>query len=81
MLTPAQLRAARALLGWSQEMLAAELGGERHLSTIKRFESGKSDPKQSTLIAWRNVLSRAGVEFIDGTRTHGPGVMLREPQR
>jgi predicted transcriptional regulator len=63
MLTPAQLRAARALLGWSQEDLARELGGERHLSTIKRFESGKSDPKQSTLLAWRRALSKAGVKL------------------
>jgi transcriptional regulator with XRE-family HTH domain len=61
MLTPAQLRAARALLGWSQEDLAEKCGGVSHLSTIKRFESGKSDRKQSTLLAWRKALSKAGV--------------------
>lgn len=77
MLTPAQLRAARALLDWSQEDLARELGGERHLSTIKRFESGKSDPKQSTLLAWRRALSKAGVVFIDAEGGNGPGVKLR----
>jgi transcriptional regulator with XRE-family HTH domain len=77
MLTPAQLRAARALLGWSQDALAEKCGGVRHLSTIKRFESGRSDPKQSTLLAWRRALSKAGVVFIDPDGTHGPGVMLR----
>lgn len=81
MLTPAQLRAARALLGWSQEDLAARCAGSATSATIKRFETGKSDPKQSTLIAWRKALSKAGVEFLDGDEKSGPGVRLREPQR
>jgi hypothetical protein len=55
--------------------------GVRHLSTIKRFESGKSDPKQSTLLAWRRALSKAGVVFIDPDGTHGPGVMLRQAKQ
>jgi transcriptional regulator with XRE-family HTH domain len=80
MLTPAQLRAARALLGWSQEDLADRCGGAATSATIKRFETGKSDPKQSTLIAWRRALSKAGVVFIDSDE-QGPGVRLREPQR
>jgi ribosome-binding protein aMBF1 (putative translation factor) len=81
MLTPAQLRAARALLGWSQAELVERCGGIGQLATIKRFETGKSDPKQSTLIAWRRALSKAGVEFIDGDDQRGPGVRLRDPQR
>jgi transcriptional regulator with XRE-family HTH domain len=81
MLTPAQLRAARALLGWSQDYLARTCGGEPDLSTLKRFEAGKSDPKQSTLLVWKRVLSKAGVRFIDGDEKEGPGVRLREPQR
>lgn len=81
MLTPAQLRAARALLGWSQEELATRCAGSGTSATIKRFETGKSDPKQSTLIAWRRALSKGGVVFIDGDDKTGPGVRLREPQR
>jgi hypothetical protein len=27
------------------------------------------------------TLKKAGVEFLDGGREHGPGVRLREPQR
>jgi transcriptional regulator with XRE-family HTH domain len=80
MLTPAQLRAARALLGWSQDILAKKCGGEPDLSTLKRFEAGKSDPKQSTLLAWKRALARAGVEFTDGGKDHGPGVRFRDPQ-
>jgi transcriptional regulator with XRE-family HTH domain len=78
-MTPAQLRAARGLLGWSRDDLAEASGV--FSNTIRNFENGASDPKQSTLLAWRRALSRAGVVFIDGDEHQGPGVRLREPQR
>lgn len=78
MLISAQLRAARALVGWSRGRLAEESGVIAN--TIRNFENGVSDPKQSTLLAWRRALSKAGVEFIDGDEHRGPGVRLREPQ-
>lgn len=78
---PQQLAAARALVKWSQKDLAERCGGVCHLNTIKRYESGRSDAKGSTLLAWRRALSRAGVTFIDGSDTEGPGVRLREPMR
>lgn len=81
MLTPAQLRAARALLGLSQDEFAKRCGDAVDLSTLKRYEAGKSDPKQSTLLVWEKALRKAGVVLIDGTETEGPGVRLREPQR
>lgn len=82
MLTPAQLRAARALLRWSQDHLTKKCNGEPDLSTLKRFEAEKSDPKRSTLLVWSRVLSKAGVEFIDdGSDGKGPGVRMREPQK
>ncbi len=76
---PAQLRAARALLNWTQEHLAQE--AKVSLNTIKSFEAGDTDPRQSTIIALKRTLSVAGVEFLEGTRDHGPGVRLREPQK
>ena len=77
MLTPAQLRAARALVGWSREKLAEASGVIAN--TIRNFENGVSDPKQSTLLAWRRALSKAGVEFIDdGSDGKGPGVRLKD---
>jgi DNA-binding XRE family transcriptional regulator len=79
MLTPAQLRAARALVKWSREDLADASGVIAN--TIRNFENGVSDPKQSTLLAWRRALSKAGVLFIDGDAEAGPGVRLREPQK
>jgi len=72
MFSPAQLRAARALLGWSRDELAAACG--LSAIAIKAFESGDSDPRVSTLLAFRAALSRAGVMFIDQTDWHGPGV-------
>lgn len=79
MMTPAQLRAARSLIEWTREDLAEASGV--FVNTIRNFERGVSDPKQSTLLAWRRALAKAGVVFIDGTDTEGPGVRLREPQR
>jgi transcriptional regulator with XRE-family HTH domain len=62
-LTPAQLRAARALLGWSREDLAVKSGGGAE--TVKNFELRGSDPKLGTVQKWRRALEAAGVVFID----------------
>jgi transcriptional regulator with XRE-family HTH domain len=75
-MTPAQLRAARALLDWSRERLAEASG--TYTNTVRNFENGGSDPKRSTLIAWRNAMAKAGVEFMEETDEHGPGVRLRK---
>lgn len=76
MLTPAQLRAARSLVGWSREDLAQHSGVAHN--TIKDFESGKSDPKQSTLLKWKRVLEAAGVVCIDDDDHHGAGVRWKK---
>jgi transcriptional regulator with XRE-family HTH domain len=76
MFTPAQLRAARALAGWSREELAEQ--SETSAETVKRFELQGSDPKRSTMIKWRAALSQAGIEFIDPTHDgQGEGVRFR----
>ena len=76
MMKPAQLRAARALLGWSREDLAEASGVGA--GTIKDFEVEKSDPKQGTVNKWRRALEAAGVEFQEETETSGPGVRLKK---
>ncbi len=75
MFNPEQLRAARALLKWTREDLA-EAAGVSAIA-IKTFEQGASDPRQSTLIALRGALSKAGVVFLDESDAHGPGVAFR----
>ena len=74
MTVPAQIRAARALLGWTQ----ADLAAKANISTnaINSIERGKADPKLSTVNAIRKALETGGVEFTDGDR---PGVRMREP--
>ena len=78
MVTPEQCRAARGLLGWSQQALArhARVG----IVTIHQLETGLSQPRRATLDVIRRALEAAGVEFID-ENGGGPGVRLRKPQQ
>ena len=75
-----QLKAARTLVGWSQEELASTSGIS--LPTIKRLEAaeGLLGGRQTTAQKIKNALERAGVEFID-ENGGGPGVRLRKYQR
>jgi hypothetical protein len=62
--------------GYPSNLLQPTL--ERPRPKVQGFEARGSDPKRSTLIAWRNALAKAGVEFTDETDEHGPGVRLRK---
>jgi transcriptional regulator with XRE-family HTH domain len=75
MFTPAQSRAARGLIEWSQEQLAdsSHLG----LSTIRDFEKGRRVPTHNNLEAIKRALEGAGVEFIP-ENGGGAGVRLRK---
>jgi DNA-binding XRE family transcriptional regulator len=75
-----QVKAARALLAWSQEELAA--AAEVSIPTIKRLEAhdGALGGRHETGTKIRLALERAGVEFID-ENGGGPGVRLRVHQR
>jgi len=79
MLMAAQIRAARALLGWSQPALAKASGVS--LPTIVRME-GQQGPGRSSAAnvdAVQRALETAGVVFLeaDGAGAAGPGVRLR----
>ncbi len=69
MFTPEQCRAARGLLGWSQQRLAnqARVG----LVTIHQLEAGISEPRRATLEVIQRAFQDAGVEFTNGDQ---PGV-------
>ena len=64
-ITGKQVKAARALIGWSQARLAAESGLTK--ATIEKFEEGKQPPPTLDLSVIRRMLGDAGVEFIAGT--------------
>ena len=75
-ITPAQLRAARALLDWSQDRLALASGMPKR--SIVRFESGETMPRVRTIRALKVALEEAGIEFMPSNGS-GPGVRLRTP--
>jgi transcriptional regulator with XRE-family HTH domain len=83
--TPAQCRAARALLGWSQGQLAEASGVAT--KTIADFEREDRSPYERTLNDIHEALARAGVEFTNGGQPgvkmkpwqHGDRVRLRGP--
>jgi predicted transcriptional regulator len=74
------IRAARALLRWEQRDLAR--ASSVSLPTIKRLESspGIMAAHMSTVIALKEALESAGIEFID-ENGGGPGVRLRKRQQ
>ena len=76
-ITSSQIRAAKAMIRWSGEDLAAASGVS--LSSIRRVEASTGIPQaQSLRTVWalKEALEAAGVEFI-GTPTDNPGVRLR----
>jgi transcriptional regulator with XRE-family HTH domain len=70
--TAAQCRAARALIGWSQDHLA--IASKVAKATIANFELGNRAPYPRTLEDIRKSLEAAGVEFTNGDTA---GVRLR----
>jgi transcriptional regulator with XRE-family HTH domain len=77
MITPEQTRAARGLVGWSQQDLANSAG--IGIVTVHQLEAGTSQPRRATLEVIRRAFEKAGVEFID-ENGGGPGVRLRKPR-
>jgi transcriptional regulator with XRE-family HTH domain len=61
----AQIRAARALLGWSQDWLAEKAGVG--LATLRRIEQieGMVKGNFSTIVKIQQALERAGIHFIE----------------
>ena len=77
-MTAAQLRAARALLDWSQSTLAEKSG--LSVETIKRLERTQGSlesTKVSTLEAITKAIEKGGAEFTNGD---APGVRMK-PKR
>jgi transcriptional regulator with XRE-family HTH domain len=61
-----QIKAARALLGWSQFELCIRAGVS--ISTVRRIEASNSsiDAHYETIAKICHALESAGVSFIDG---------------
>jgi predicted transcriptional regulator len=77
MITPRQIRAARALLGWSQQRLTDK--AIVSINALARLEKDVVDPRVSTVLAIQKALVKAGIEFLDADQK-GEGVRLRNPR-
>ena len=73
LITPAQCRAARALVDMDQVDLARRAVVSRNV--IVDFERGSRTPLANNLAAIRRALEESGVEFTNGDQ---PGVRLRK---
>ncbi len=78
MITRAQIRAARALIGWKQTDLAKAASVSE--MSIKNIERGDTDPRVSTLQAIQTALEAAGVIFVP-ENGEGVGVRLKKERQ
>jgi transcriptional regulator with XRE-family HTH domain len=73
-----EIRAGRALLGWSQLELAqaASVG----VATVRRLEASDSVIRGSVETVWKiqQALEKAGVEFIPAEGMKSAGVRLKK---
>lgn len=73
-----QIRAARALLGWTASDLAEKAGVS--YPTIQRLDATKGPVggRFETVDAVRRALESAGIQFLEaGAAAAGPGVALK----
>ena len=75
MISVVQIKAARAMLGWSATELALRI--EASPATLKRYELQEGIPAAKAVIlhAIQRVLEEAGIEFT-GDPLKSPGVIL-----
>jgi len=81
--SPAQVRAARAWLFWSQGDLSIRSGVSQ--TSIARFELERSVPHTDTLTSIRNAFEAAGIDFrfqgTVGTGICGPSARHSKPKK
>src|ERR1700735_2466587 len=71
-LTPKHVRAARALLAWSQKDLAK--AASVATSTVADFERGHRTPVANNAQAIRDALEGAGIRFLTTGAVIGPSI-------
>lgn len=77
MLTPSQVRAARALLGWSRTKLSSESGVP--YGTLTDFEGKRTRMLSDSVTKLARALDKAGIELLyDGQDGKGAGVRLKK---
>jgi transcriptional regulator with XRE-family HTH domain len=81
MLQSAQIRAARALLGWRQEDLSNASGVGT--ATIQRLEKSRRPIASyvSTLVRIQTAFEQAGIQFLEDDGTGGLGLRMAKTNR
>jgi transcriptional regulator with XRE-family HTH domain len=79
-ISSAQIRAARAAIGWSAEELVAASGVSRR--TLGSVESAVGIPSANiqTLLKIQRALEAQGIEFI-GSPDNSPGILIHPKPR
>jgi transcriptional regulator with XRE-family HTH domain len=79
MISPRQIRAARAFVGLSQPELAKRAG--IGVATLRRIEAAEKEitGNAQTVARIQRALELAGLIFIDEDDAAGPGVRLKRP--
>jgi transcriptional regulator with XRE-family HTH domain len=81
MLRSAQIRAARALLGWRQEDLSKASGvGTATIYRIEKTETSITG-NVSTVVKIQAALEKAGIQFIENDDSGGFGVRFSKRKR
>lgn len=65
MINASQIRAARGLLDWTRDQLAAASGVS--VPALSKIETAKSNPHSDTLAKVQNALEQAGILFTDNS--------------
>src|SRR5260370_18374518 len=79
MVTSRKVRAARALLGWTQELLADK--ALVALTALKRLESDRLLVRDATRDAVRKALEAAGIVFLSSGRGQGAMLVRQETKK
>jgi transcriptional regulator with XRE-family HTH domain len=79
MITPEQCRAARGLLGWTQQVLADK--SQTGVVTVRQFELRQNMPRRATVQVIQQALEKAGVHFIREDDHGGAGVRFQKGVR
>jgi transcriptional regulator with XRE-family HTH domain len=72
--SPQQIRAARAMLGWSQQELASASRVGR--TTIFRIERGEDDKNNASRARLQSTLEEYGIDFLPADGDRGEGIRL-----
>lgn len=71
-----QIRAARAMLELTLSDVTRHTGISK--GALSALETGKSDPRHSTVEKLQALFEKLGVEFLPATADAGPGIRMKK---